>query len=1433
MRKILTALMVLLSISVLGAVSLSLGEGNIDSVSLYAPDGTLADVSAGIQDSGYLISSKGNGEVFTSPFGDIHLKAESAVAVTDFTLPSPSLYVMEGDVNIVLTEDIELSVYTPTTLTVLPGKGEYAFTTDADTEQFLNMSDHPVTTYDAVTATETEVAPMSGVNRTASQEAFAISAADYYNASVVRDRIIYDEEPAVAEEVPETIVEEPEPVIDRNDFTYGDYTLTVLVGDGYADILYPSIVTEDDAIGFFVYEAAKYGSAIDGITYSFIDGGARLDLPQSISRETANANAEVLFNDIVEYIATLSVPADIEEPEAAEEPAVIEEPEATEAPAVPSAPVVIGPVIQITDLSKEEAAEVEQVSAVPADTFSFMYGGYLLTAAVNDDCVDLFYPSIVTEDDAIGFFAYEVAKYGSAVDGITYSFIEGGVRINLPETISRETAKANIPFLFEDIVEYVEYISAPAVPSAPIATEPETTLIEDVEEAAVIDKYIFNYDGYDLIVSIGDGYADILYPSIVTEDDAIGFFAYEAAKYGSDIDGITYSFIDGGARLNLPQSISRETANANAEVLFNDIVEYIAAMYAPAAEAEGTAIIEGGEGTIISVQEEEPAITAEEPVISGELKDSFSFDIGLLGRAYTDSLGNTSVRAAIQPVFSLGSFRAALNIDPMHIKSAWDESSRDVYGWLGYAFDFIDEIRYRSIDESVILAVDRYSTLSGDTLGLYSGLMHGWDGENQALSFNHEYHSTYYSHRLWFDDLTMTRSYDVNGIEEGWSTAGLSFAFSVSESYPLTFRLEALASISHSDIKDSILYPEVSIDIPFVYTGTSYIGLRAGAATMLSGDYTANPFTENGYLVSVTLPLRFGGFSAEVGAAYSTGNLHYGNAGSSFYSAPAGEYVTIIGKAGYENRWFGIDFRTWFDIDTASVSFVNGNGYADVTAYINLWGVRIFGGFRARDVLAFSDYDKNSGFFAGLSSDAGPVSAYIKAAYMDQAWSLTAGASVSAFGRDKERTEGYSSTLPVGFELETGFTNAYSSAYTPEILVMPVISFGSGLTEAAFRAPIKMAFDDAGSLYLAGMNGRKLWDFGTGSDDNKIYRAITDSFALIDHITLGDGHDTIAYLLAERGYRKNGTLFSDYGWNDALSLRIGFNFPNLAIGIYADNMEAPHISEFSIGFYPIDLDSLSFSINVPMEMLFASSETYELLMYPEFRIDIPFYGFRVSAFIMGEMGTKYRDGIATETNVIYDFQNGTFYDYLIGAELAYSGNGMDISLQTGYRSGRIGPDLFNEFTARNGRIISSMTDISDPGWYIKAAYSLDFGYVDFGISYAIDSIVAMFSDIDNGRYSDTLSISLGGMVSDSARLYGRFARCDFASSFSKGLGFTDYMLSPDTIFALGADFTFGIVGFNAELRTAFHADAEQPYMNILTMNSDPALELSVKARFVF
>ena len=839
----------------------------------------------------------------------------------------------------------------------------------------------------------------------------------------------------------------------------------------------------------------------------------------------------------------------------------------------------------------------------------------------------------------------------------------------------------------------------------------------------------------------------------------------------------------------------------------------------PETEEPETAVTEAAE----TAAEEKPAALPDVAPITPPAvteKDESIFDIRLGGRVYGSQNGTENINAYIQPSLSIGSFTLTLNIDPFAIISGIESES--VTDWIGFASDFIDEISYYG--DSVLLAIDRTSYLPGDTAGLFTGLNHNYDGAFPALSLNHTFTSEYYGHRIWFDDLSFRNAGDNSG------NGGLELTIRTGDSYPLAITFGGAVNFNPEALSVD-LYPEASIYIPMMW-GDFNLGLKASAATAYFDDYTVNPFTENGILIAASIPFSFSGFTFELGGAWSTENMHYGMLGNTLYTPASGNYVTVRALAEYRSNIFGVRAEGWMDIDLGSSSISTTNSYADASAYLNLYGLTLFGGIRAQIYEAAADME----YYGGIGTDLGPLDSKLMMSYnAEDGFALTFASSVSMFGRNREKASGFSGHLPLTAEIETGFEYLVTDGETsPVFTVTPKVFIGNEDYSIALRAPIRMTYADS-RFILGGFNGYESWDFGTteSDEDMRIYRAVTDSFALIDHITLGDGHDTIAYLLAERGYRKNGTLFSDYGWNDALSLRIGFNFPNLAIGIYADNMEAPHISEFSIGFYPIDLDSLSFSINVPMEMLFASSETYELLMYPEFRIDIPFYGFRVSAFIMGEMGTKYRDGIATETNVIYDFQNGTFYDYLIGAELAYSGNGMDISLQTGYRSGRIGPDLFNEFTARNGRIISSMTDISDPGWYIKAAYSLDFGYVDFGISYAIDSIVAMFSDIDNGRYSDTLSISLGGMVSDSARLYGRFARCDFASSFSKGLGFADYMLSPDTIFALGADFTFGIVGFNAELRTAFHADAEQPYMNILTMNSDPALELSVKARFVF
>ena len=242
-------------------------------------------------------------------------------------------------------------------------------------------------------------------------------------------------------------------------------------------------------------------------------------------------------------------------------------------PAVPAAP-------------QEEVPQEEPVPvADEPETIAYTLAGYELTFVIGDGYVDLLYPSIVTDGDAAAFFAYEVEKYGSMADGITYSFIDGGARLNLPASVDSETAKAYVQPMFQDITAYVMALSAPKTEKAPAVAE-EIPAEEPAQAVAEPESITYTLAGYELTFVIGDGYVDLLYPSIVTDGDAAAFFAYEVEKYGSMADGITYSFIDGGARLNLPASVDSETAKAYVQPMFQDITAYVMALSAPkAAEA--------------------------------------------------------------------------------------------------------------------------------------------------------------------------------------------------------------------------------------------------------------------------------------------------------------------------------------------------------------------------------------------------------------------------------------------------------------------------------------------------------------------------------------------------------------------------------------------------------------------------------------------------------------------------------------------------------------------------------------------------------------------------------------------------------------------------------------------------------------------------------
>ena len=321
------------------------------------------------------------------------------------------------------------------------------------------------------------------------------------------------------------------------------YTLTVTVYPGKVILEYPSIVTEEDAAGFFAYEVDKYGEAyLAGIYYTSEKGVSTLLVPETVSEETIISAVPVLVDDIIEYVSVLLAPAVPEEP-------------------------------QVTVV---EAAEVEEAYEPIVITESVL--GYTLTVTVYEEKVVLEYPSIVTEEDAAGFFAYEVDKYGSYIDGIYYTSEKGASTLRVPETVSDETIVSAVPVLVDDIIEYVSVLLAPAVPE-----EPQVTAAEAYEPIVITESVL----GYTLTVTVYEEKVVLEYPSIVTEEDAAGFFAYEVEKYGEAyLAGIYYTSEKGASTLLVPETVSEETIVSAVPVFVDDIIEYVSLLLAPVAEIE-------------------------------------------------------------------------------------------------------------------------------------------------------------------------------------------------------------------------------------------------------------------------------------------------------------------------------------------------------------------------------------------------------------------------------------------------------------------------------------------------------------------------------------------------------------------------------------------------------------------------------------------------------------------------------------------------------------------------------------------------------------------------------------------------------------------------------------------------------------------------------
>ena len=213
----------------------------------------------------------------------------------------------------------------------------------------------------------------------------------------------------------------------------------------------------------------------------------------------------------------------------------------------------------------------------------------------------------------------------------------------------------------EELHAIEETVSEPPVIIPPVqeaAAPAEEAVIDtaDTEEAAS-DALTKEYDilGYTLSARVEDGTVTLSYPDWVKADDAEAFFIHEDDEYGLSEKGMGYTIPAAGtAVIILPEAMDLDEAEADLDILADDLIAYISADNAAESNQETiipvaipepeqiAATTAEAEEIILPIIEE--SIVSSNPAIEEETPDSeeespFEFTLFLKGGMLMDFRG--------------------------------------------------------------------------------------------------------------------------------------------------------------------------------------------------------------------------------------------------------------------------------------------------------------------------------------------------------------------------------------------------------------------------------------------------------------------------------------------------------------------------------------------------------------------------------------------------------------------------------------------------------------------------------------------------------------------------------------------------------------------------------------------------------------------------
>ncbi len=223
---------------------------------------------------------------------------------------------------------------------------------------------------------------------------------------------------------------------------------------------------------------------------------------------------------------------------------------------IPASPVPAPAPAPAPETAPAEAAAPSGPAVVSNVVSSYEYAGYSMAVEAYDGYAIVSLPSIVIKADVDAFMANEAAVYGSMIEGVTYSFEDGTLRINYPEGVSEAERRAYVNMFACDVIKM-----ASAVFSIPASMPVSVT---------------YSYMGYELTADINVGSASLIYPDFITSAEAEGFFAVENAAYGDVLGSVHYSIEGAGnAVFTYPETVSISDVLTYTSLFVTDLIAYI------------------------------------------------------------------------------------------------------------------------------------------------------------------------------------------------------------------------------------------------------------------------------------------------------------------------------------------------------------------------------------------------------------------------------------------------------------------------------------------------------------------------------------------------------------------------------------------------------------------------------------------------------------------------------------------------------------------------------------------------------------------------------------------------------------------------------------------------------------------------------------------